>query len=138
MATLYNVAPCQGGDQIEVDEGSLTLNPGEVISFSSPTSGVICGTVGSSVRDPAPTSYTAIAVFTGCEDCNNDNNIFDYQSPRSAYTEQIICVQVCDDMSGSTVVVAVNPPHPVWTDNYGTEVIQLNAVTLGGVNGLNN
>ncbi len=41
-------------------------------------------------------------------------------------------------MSGSTVVVAVNPPHPVWTDNYGTEVIQLNAVTLGGVNGLNN
>lgn len=138
MATLYNVIPCQGGVPIVVDEGSLTLNPGEVISFSSPTSGVICGTVGDSIRFPVPTSYTAIAVFTGCEDCNINNNIFDYQSPRSAYTEQIICVQVCDDMSGSTVVVAVNPPHPVWTDNYGTEVIQLNAVTLGGVNGLNN
>ena len=137
MAVFY-VTPCQGGDLIEVDEGSLFLSPGDVISFSSPTSGVICGTVGGSVRDPAPPSYTAIAIFTGCEHCNNVNNIFDYQSPRSAYTEQIICVQVCDDMSGSTVVVSVNPPHPVWTDNYGTEVTQLNAVTLGGVNGLNN
>ena len=135
MAVFY-VTPCQGGDQIEVDEGSFTLSPGDVISFSSPTSVVICGTVGESLRDPAPASYFAIAIFTGCEDCNN--NYFNYESPRSAYTEQIICVQVCDDMSGSTVVVAVNPPHPIWTDNYGTEVTQLNAVTLGGVNGLNN
>ena len=137
MAVLY-VTPCQGGDQIEVDEGSLILGTGDVISFSSSTGDVTCGTVGER-SNPGPTSYTAIAIFTGCEDCNNNNNnIFDYESPRSAYTEQIICVQVCDDMSGSTVVVAVNPPHPVWTDNYGTEVTQLNAVTLGGINGLNN
>ena len=135
---VYLVDPCQGGDQLEVDEGSLTLSPGDVISFSSLTSGVICGTVGESLRDPGPTSYLAIAVFTDCEDCNINNNTFDFESPRSAYTEQIICVQVCDGISGSTIVVAVNPPHPVWTDNYGTEVTQLNAVTLGGVNGLNN
>jgi hypothetical protein len=131
----YYVDPCQGGVQLEVNDNGLTLSPGDVISFSSTTSGVICGTVIEEFRVPGPTSYYAIAIYGSCYECTT---LFDYQSPRSAYTEQIICVQVCDDMSGSTVVVAVNPPHPVWTDNYGTEVTQLNAVTLGGVNGLNN
>ena len=131
---VYLVDSCQGGDQLEVDEGSLTLSPGDVISFSSLTSGVICGTVGESI--PAPSApYTAITIFDSCYECTT---LFDYESPRSAYTEQIICLQVCDGISGSTIVVAVNPPHPVWTDNYGTEVTQLNAVTLGGINGLNN
>jgi hypothetical protein len=133
MAIFY-VAPCQGGDQIVVDEGSLTLGPGDVISFSSSTGDVTCGTVGDR-SNPGPTSYTAITIFESCYKCTT---LFDFESPRSANTEQIICVQVCENTSGSTVVVAVNPPHPVWTDNYGTEVTQLNAVTLGGVNGLNN
>jgi hypothetical protein len=29
-------------------------------------------------------------------------------------------------------------PHPVFTDAYGVEYIQLNSITLGGFNGLNN
>ena len=133
MAIFY-VTPCQGGDQIEVNDNGLSLGTSDVISFSSSTGDVTCGTVGELIGD-APSSYTAITIFDSCYECTT---LFDYESPRSAYTEQIICVQVCDDMSGSTVVVAVNPPHPVWTDNYGTEVTQLNAVTLGGINGLNN
>ena len=132
--SLYYVTPCQGGDQLEVDDNGLNPSLGDVISFSSITGVVTCGTVGSPISS-APSSYTAITIFDSCYECTT---LFDYESPRSAYTEQIICVQVCDDISGSTVVVAVNPPHPVWTDNYGTEVTQLNAVTLGGVNGLNN
>ena len=131
---LYYVTPCQGGEQLEVEDNGLNPSLGDVISFSSITGVVTCGTVGAPISS-APSSYTAITIFDSCYECTT---LFDYESPRSAYTEQIICVQVCDDRDGSTGVVAVNPPHPVWTDNYGTEVIQLNAVTLGGVNGLNN
>ena len=131
---LYYVTPCQGGSQLEVEDNGLNPSLGDVISFSSITGVVTCGIVGDLIG-PAPSSYTAITIFDSCYECTT---LFDYESPRSAYTEQIICVQVCDDIDGSTVVVAVNPPHPVWTDNYGTEVTQLNAVTLGGVNGLNN
>ena len=128
------VDPCQGGEQLEVDDNGLHPSLGDVISFSSSTGVVTCGTVGDSIQAPFA-SYTAITIFDSCYECTT---LFDYESPRSAYTEQIICIQVCDGISGSTIVVAVNPPHPVWTDNYGTEVTQLNAVTLGGVNGLNN
>ena len=53
-------------------------------------------------------------------------------SATSANTEVLIC-EVC---SGSTFTV--EPPHPIWTDLYGNSVIQLNAITLGGMNGLNN
>ena len=132
---IYNVDPCQGGVQIEVEDNGLNPSLGDVISFSSSTGVVTCGTVGE-VQGPGPTpSYTAITTYDSCYECTT---LFDFESPRSAYTEQIICVQVCDGISGSTIVVAVKPPHPVLTDNYGTEVTQLNAVTLGGVNGLNN
>lgn len=58
--------------------------------------------------------------------------------PRSANTETIICEQVC--VSGGSEgydIVQVVPPHPVWTDGYGTSVTQMNAVTLGGMFGLN-
>lgn len=58
-------------------------------------------------------------------------------SPRSANTESNLCIEICDEVSGTTVV-SVSPPHPVWTDGYGTSVTQLNAITLGGENGLNN
>jgi hypothetical protein len=57
---------------------------------------------------------------------------------RSANTESTICVQICS--TGDTMYenVVVNPPHPEWTDNYGVKVTQLNMITLGGNNGLNN
>jgi hypothetical protein len=64
-------------------------------------------------------------------DCTCGSN-----TPRSANTETIICQEVCD-LSGGTRTVSVTPPHPVWTDGFGTQVTQLNMVTLGGVNGLN-
>jgi DNA-binding beta-propeller fold protein YncE len=54
------------------------------------------------------------------------------EPPRSANTEVFICIPDCY-FTGST---AVTPPHPVWTDGYGTPVTQLNMVTIGG-NGLN-
>jgi hypothetical protein len=55
----------------------------------------------------------------------------------SANTEVTICEQICDG-SGGTTVVSVIPPHPVYSDLTGGTVVQLNMVTLGGPNGLNN
>jgi hypothetical protein len=64
--------------------------------------------------------------FLLCEDCGEE-------PPRSANTENFVCIPDCG-FTGST---AVAPPHPVWTDGYGTPVTQLNMVVLGGPNGLN-
>lgn len=66
--------------------------------------------------------------FSLCENCGEE-------PPRSANTAYDIC-EVCFD---GTVVTVYNltPPHPVYTDGYGTPVTQLNMVVLGGPNGLN-
>jgi hypothetical protein len=57
-------------------------------------------------------------------------------TPRSANTEDNVCV-TCFDGTGSTIY-NIPVPHPVYTDGYGTPVTQLNAIELGGQNGLNN
>lgn len=59
------------------------------------------------------------------------------EPPRSAGTEYFECVICCDCGSTGSTVTQVSPPHPVWTDGYGTQVTQLNMVVLGGINGLN-
>jgi hypothetical protein len=67
--------------------------------------------------------------FLDCENCGDE-------PPRSAGTEVTICQETCD-VSGTTVTTFI-PPHPEWTDGYGTQVTQLSMITLGGPNGLNN
>ena len=52
---------------------------------------------------------------------------------RTSGVEVDICQLLCDQS-----VQLVTPPHPEWTDGYGTQVTQLNMITLGGPNGLNN
>jgi len=70
--------------------------------------------------------FTPASFYLGCLFCEPGI------PPRSANTETFICIPDCE-FTGST---AVTPPHPVWTDGYGTAVTQLNMVTIGG-NGLN-
>ena len=48
----------------------------------------------------------------------------------SANTEYVEC-RICEGVANTQ-----DTPHPVYTDNYGNEVIQMNAVLIGG-NGLN-
>ena len=65
-------------------------------------------------------------------DCTCTGNI-----PRSANTEVLVC-EICNDFTtGDITLNQITPPHPVWTDGYGTSVTQLNMITLGGVDGLN-
>ena len=52
--------------------------------------------------------------------------------PISAGTEYFVC-NICDG-----VATEVAPPHPVWTDGAGRDIILLDTVALGGENGLNN
>lgn len=60
-----------------------------------------------------------------CEDCGNP-------PPISAGTEYNVCVIDC---SGNTV--SITPPHPTWTNEQGHAVVLLDAIALGGINGLN-
>lgn len=85
------------------------------------------------VRLLSPESYMFDFVISGpylnrCE-CT--------EQPRSANTESTICV-ICCECTENQTITSVSPPHPVWTDSQGTSVTQLNAITLGGMNGLNN
>ena len=67
-----------------------------------------------------------------------------YQTPQQALdpltnNSQItyIC-QECPDVNGNLhSAIAVNTPHPVWTNGRGKAVIQLDMVVIGGENGLN-
>jgi hypothetical protein len=75
---------------------------------------------------PFPVAFTGPFYECGCE------------PSRSANTEYFECVICCDCGSTGSTVTRVSPPHPVWTDGYGTPVTQMNMVTLGGMFGLNN
>jgi hypothetical protein len=62
--------------------------------------------------------------FLDCEDCKN-------LPPLSSNTETTICQEICDNS-----VITIIPPHPTYTNSAGREVVQMNAVLIGG-NGLN-
>jgi len=66
--------------------------------------------------------YRFDSSFTTCEECNQ---------PLSGGSEYIGCY-TC---SGDTQTVEL--PHPTWTNLSGKAVVQMDAVQLGGINGLN-
>jgi hypothetical protein len=72
---------------------------------------------------------TFLELYENCDACS-------VQLPRSANTESNVCVIICNT-TGGTEAILVEPPHPVWTDGNGAAVTQLNAITLGGMYGLN-
>jgi hypothetical protein len=49
----------------------------------------------------------------------------------SANTDSSVCVECGDN------IAIIEPEHPVWTNLYGQSVVQMNAIELGGRNGLN-
>jgi hypothetical protein len=46
--------------------------------------------------------------------------------------------EMLGSFSGGTLPDGTVVPHPIFTDAYGVPYAQLNAITLGGFNGLNN
>jgi hypothetical protein len=72
--------------------------------------------------------FSNYSLENGCNECLNGF---------SAGTESTICVVCCPCTTGETITSVV-PPHPTWTNGQGQAIVQLNAITLGGPNGLNN
>jgi hypothetical protein len=124
----FRVEQCSSSNQFTVGFGvSFTPITGQTYSFSNGLTGeTICGTILTGTT--GATTYSAITQYDNCNECIID-------IPRSANTAYDIC-EVCSD---ETVITVYNltPPHPVYTDGYGTPVTQLNMVVIGGPNGLN-
>jgi len=85
------------------------------------------------IANPCPQEPTGITpIITNyydiCFECTPDP-----PPPISAGTEYNVCVIDC---SGNTV--SITPPHPTWTNEQGRAVVLLDAIVLGGINGLNN
>jgi hypothetical protein len=94
------------------------------IQFDSDTP--FCGTF-TGLTSTGATNYSYVSgPFLDCEVCENP-------PPISAGTEYNVCVIDC---SGNTV--SISPPHPTWTNEQGKAVVLLDAIVLGGMNGLNN
>jgi hypothetical protein len=104
--------------------------------YEAPTSGVtyeiqfgsetpFCATFEGITNSGVTNYHYSSGPFLLCEDCENP-------PPISAGTETIVCVIDC---SGNTITVV--PPHPTWTNAYGKAVVLLDAIELGGINGLN-
>lgn len=52
------------------------------------------------------------------------------------YTDCVVCIPV--NPGDSYVYTSVEPPHPIYMSQTGnTQVVQIQAVALGGFNGLN-
>jgi hypothetical protein len=77
--------------------------------------------------DPTDSISLILGPYEECNVCAG------YNIPTSANTAYTLCTLDCD---GNPIELQF--PHPVWTDGYGNAVTQLNAVQLGGPNGLNN
>ena len=122
---LYVLESCtQPGTNFTVNS-AVPLVVGQIYSFFIDENNGSCGTV---VEDlPAGPVYTLGSPYELCEECLL-NTPYEVNPP-----EYELCVKDCD---GNPVVLTL--PHPVYTNEYGTAVTQLNAVELGGVNGLNN
>jgi hypothetical protein len=121
MANI-NMTLCSNPEiEVIVDFGSITASTGDVYSIKDEVGNIICASV-ISRGTPGPFSYTVLDPYDDCDSC----------TPKSVNQEYTLCVIDCD---GNTV--ALKLPHAVWTNNSGIAVVQLNSVTLGGVNGLN-
>jgi hypothetical protein len=114
----------QSGVYINVNTGALTPTIGETYSVSL-TGTTLCATFVSGSTSPG-LIYNIGSLFDSCYDCNEF-------IPLSANTSYTLCTRDCDGN-----LVELQFPHPVWTNNNGNAVTQLNAVQLGGPNGLNN
>ena len=123
----YQIQSCDGLISLTVNSNLDELISGNTyyITFTGETNPG-CFTVGKETGDIEEDGISSVIGYTDCLECFQE----------APNTETIICQEVCD-LSGGTRTVSVTPPHPVWTDGFGTQVTQLNMVTLGGVNGLN-
>jgi hypothetical protein len=103
------VTPTPTGTPAVTPTGTPSITPSVTATPAVTPTGTPAAT---STPTPTPTPSPTIPVFSS----NTDYNV---------------CV-TCGDNT-----FTVETEHPVWTNQYGQSVIQMNAVELGGRNGLN-
>lgn len=124
----YFITSCSGATTGVAEFGLLPVSEGSVYAliFSGGVLESGCFTVVSG--DTAPIDgVTQFQLFDSCDYCVNGvpvNIQYEYTS------------ECCDPTSGFTGSSAV-VPHPEYASGLGV-AIQMNAVTLGGLNGVNN
>lgn len=120
--------------QITLENYLQILNYGSLQNYSVSDQNGNCYTISNVCPIPLNSNeFTPVGFYFNCSICSENNP--DINPPRSANTEYNICQEICT--SGGTTTVSIEPPHPVWTDGYGTPVTQLNMIVIGGINGLN-
>jgi hypothetical protein len=121
--------------QITLENYLQILNYNSLQNYSVSGQNGNCYTISNVCPIPLNSNeFTPVGFYFNCSICSENNP--DVNQPRSANTETFLCQEICT--SGGTTTISVTPPHPVWTDGYGTAVTQLNMIVLGGPNGLNN
>jgi hypothetical protein len=125
MAGIYVLQLCTSGGLVDVEINGLIFS-GIAYSFSGENGTVLCGEV-IELSESLTSNYTGISYYIGgCSECMDDNTIY-------VNYEYTLCTPNC---SGDTIELTL--PHPVWTTNYGMNVVQQNAAQIGGIDGLNN
>jgi hypothetical protein len=128
----FHFTSCNDLEEINIEATNFCLEYGlpttgqtYEIQFDSETS--FCATfVGLAISGETNYSYVS-GGYANCEDCKEGPFI----PPISANTESTICQEVCDNS-----VITIIPLHPIYINSAGQEVVQMNAVLIGG-NGLN-
>ena len=133
-----SIVKCGGGGQqfvnIPIDIWNIMAYTDGQLVFVTQNYGQCYILLNTCPLEPNYSTITPVSTYYNCIECAFDNTRF----PRSANTETLICVVCCDCGSSGSTITQVAPPHPVYTDQYGTDVTQMNMVVLGGPKGLNN
>jgi cell division septation protein DedD len=111
------------------DADSITIQVGPAEPTPTPTPTSTSTPTPTASTTPTPTS-TSTPTPTPSSSPVTTTTTTEPMIVKSANTEYVEC-RICDDVAQTQ-----NTPHPVYTDNKGNEVIQMNAVVIGG-NGLN-
>ena len=135
MATYYAFSGCSSGQVIvsnQAVDGSLTDAKFYFAQLQLTTGGVAseCFKLTTGATPTSSINFTS-GPFDSCVLCNNS------RTPISAGTNYVYCQIVCNDSNQNTTVSATSVNHAVWSNGAGVDVIQMNSVALGGLNGLN-
>jgi len=121
--------------QITLENYLQILNYGSLQNYSVSDQNGNCYSISNVCPIPLNSNeFTPVGFYFNCTICNQNTT----DPARSAGTEVFVCEICCDCGATGSTITQVSPPHPVWTDGYGTAVTQLNMIVLGGINGLNN
>jgi hypothetical protein len=135
QSPYYLISNCSSGTTYVVSFLTEAPLPGEAyyLTFTGTTpSG--CYSIVSTDLGPDVDEVATLTAYVDCFICLTNNKDVTGTSVDSQYEYTNEC---CDPASGSTGSGSV-VPHPTYSNDLGTPLVQLNMVELGGFNGLNN